>query len=164
MNKKVLLSALCLTAAASLMVGCQKKEEGQNKQEENNQQTKVEEKKLTCELTEDDGSKIKYTLTYNGDNYSKAYAMSTKKYKDEKATSVAYDELKETVKKDNTAKGVSANAQSSGLTVTASYTFTVADLDDNGKKVYEEAGLKELDGKKYDDAKSALETAGFKCN
>lgn len=90
--------------------------------------------------------------------------MVTEEYKDNKATEKAYDKLKGEIKKVNEGKGVSANAQSSGKTVTGSYTFTIANLDDNGKKTYEEAGLKELDGKSYDDAKSILETAQFKCS
>lgn len=160
MKKKVLLGMM-LSTALFTMAGCNDNK-NENKEEKKEEQ-KVETKRLICSSTED-GETIRYTLTYEGNTYNKAAAMSTTKYKSESATKKAYDKLVDDIKKDNSLKGVSANAQYSGTSVTVSYTFTIADLEEDGKKLYEETGLKELDGKSYDDAKSLLETAQFKCN
>ena len=163
MKKKLLLSALLATATLSV-AGCGEKKE--EKKEEQNQEQKVETKKLTCTMTDEDKTStdtIKYTLTYDGDTYSKATVSISAKYKTEKDAKKEYEKVSKEVKNVNEGKGISANVQTSGTSVYTTYMFTVKDLDDKAKKTYEEAGLKEIDGKSYDDVKSLLEKASFKC-
>ncbi|MBR1416979.1 MAG: hypothetical protein IJ572_04100 [Bacilli bacterium] len=164
MKKKILLGALIATATLSL-VGCGKKEE--KKEETKPVEQKEESKLLICSMTEDEEEyvkTVKYTLTYDGNAYSKAIASVQNKYESESTAKKEYEKVAEDVKKVNTNKGVSANVQTSGTSVYLTYSFVIKDLDDEAKKSYEETGLKELDGKSYDEVKSLLESISFKCN
>ena len=63
----------------------------------------------------------------------------------------------------NKNKGVSVSTSYSGTLVTGTFTFTIADMDDGAKAIYDEVygGLKD---KNYDATKTALTDAGYKCN
>ena len=73
---------------------------------------------------------------------------------------ICYEISKEDLKD---AKGFSCNVQRSGASIWITYQFTMAELNDKTKTLAEESGIKELEGKNLDDAKSTLTTAGFKC-
>ena len=175
MSKKVLLSLFSLAAIVTLMTGCENKkneENNNNNNNNNNQQANepvVEEKKLVCTLTEDDDEdvteNIKYTIYYKGDTYEKVTLESTQIYKsgkyDEEAATEMADQCNADLKK---AKGVSCNVQKTGARIIGTYIFTLANLDEEGKKLSEEAGIDEFDNKKYDDLKELLTSAAFKCD
>ena len=164
MKKKLLLGLFVSTAALGL-AECNKEEKKEEPKQDQKQEQKVEEKKLTCSL-KDDTDTMKYTFTFSDENstFTKATLTVTSKYESEKAANKQYENAKKDIENYNKAKGISANTQSSGTTVTNSVTFTVKDLDDKGKTYYEEAGLKELDGKNSNDIKSALEKNAWSCN
>ncbi len=163
MNKKLLLGLFVSTAALGL-AGCNKEEKKEEPKQEQKQEQKVEDKKLTCSLV-DNTDTMKYSFTFSDENsaFSKATLTVTTKYDSDKTTSKKYEEAKKEIAEYNKAKGITANTQSSGTTVTNTVTFTVKDLDDKAKKYYEEAGLKELDGKNYNDIKSSLEKNTWTC-
>ena len=164
--KKYLLSLLCLVLVVTLTVGCEKKEEqNQNNNEQNTQQ---EDKKLTCTMDDEEDKykqETKYTINYKGDSVEKVVLQGTMKYTsgkyDEKAASKYADECNADLKK---AKGISCNVQKSGSSIWVTYEFKLADLDDAGKEIADDSGINEFKEKSYDDTKSLLETAGFKCN
>ena len=171
-KKKIILSIISLAAITTLLTGCtEKKEENNNNNNNNQAQEPVkepEEKKLVCTLTEDEDEdvteEIKYTINYKGDSYNKVIAVSTMIYKDGKydedtATELANDCNKDLIE----AKGVSCNVQKSGARIYTTYTLTIADLDEAGKKVAEKMAVNEFDNKKYDDLKELLTSAGYKC-
>ena len=170
MNKRLLIGTLSILSAGALFTGCEKKEE--KKEENNNQQNSSsaasEEKKLNCTISEKDDDKnteeIKYNVTYNGDEITRIVLTSTKIYASGKFDEKDYNKVKDECKDNNDgAKGASCNTQSSGSRIIATYTFTPANYNDKGKKVAKEIGADEIMGKKYDEIKTALETAGYTC-
>ena len=165
MNKRLVLSFMCLIALLTLTVGCEKKEEDINNNNNNN--TQEEEKKLVCSMSEEEESykeEIKYTINYKGDSYDKITVMGTMKYNSGKFDETDANELADVCNADNkSAKGVSCNVQRSGSSIWVTYQFTMADLDEAGKTKSEEFGIDEFGNKKYDELKSLMETAGFKC-
>ena len=164
MKNRIFMLFLFAVALVTLTVGCEKKEENKN----NNQQT-VEEKKLICSKTETEDKyteEYKFTYNYKGDEFDKVTVQSTTKYKsgtyDEKTYKKYADECKEALDK-TSKKGFTCNVQGSGSSIWVTYQFTMADLNDEGKKFAKEAGIDELNGKKIDEAKSTYEAAGFTC-
>ena len=169
MNKKILFAVIGVAALGAVTSGCQKKEgEANNNSQNAVEPTKAQEdKKLNCTLTETEDKytqDVKYTFNFKGDDYNKVTVVSTTKYKsgkyDEKTADKYADECNNALKD---AKGFTCNVQRSGASIYVTYQFTIADLNDVGKKNAEEAGLKELEGKKYDDVKSSLTAGGFTC-
>ena len=63
----------------------------------------------------------------------------------------------------NKNKGVSVSTSYSGTLVTGTFTFTIADMDDGAKAIYDEV-YGEFKDKNYDATKTALTDAGYKCN
>lgn len=168
MKKKLLLAVFGVAALTTLATGCDKKEEEQNNNNNNQQQEqKVEDKKLNCSIVEKEDKyteTIRYNFTFKGESLEKVVLSVSDKYSgdkyDEKDAKKAQDECKESNSKN---KGVSCNVVTSGSLITGTYTFTMANLDENGKKMATEAGLDELTGKNYDDLKAYLEKATFEC-
>ena len=154
MKKKLLV---CVMAAAALfaVTGCT------NNNNPETTTTAQADKKLACNASLD-GETLRITLTYDGDSIKKAVYSMSEKQKDEKAAKKEYENRGEDVKKFNAYKGLSVNSSYSGTLVSASFSFTVADMDDDAKGLYNEF-LGEIKDKNLNDAKSALIDAGYSC-
>ena len=156
--KKLLLCIMVLFAAVAL-TGCNKKENNNNNGETTT--TAAAEKKLQCSASVGDIS-YRITLTYTGDNVSKAVIALTEKNSSEAAAKKSYEDGKSELADVNKNKGVNASIQQSGTLVTGTYSFTIADMDDGAKALYDELfeGIKD---KSYDDVNSSLTAAGYTC-
>lgn len=153
--KKVLLSIMVLFALV-LVTGCEKKN--------NNDQTtttQAEEKKLSCSLTAD-GDTHRINLTYVDDKVSKATYSDTEKKASEAAAKAEYEKNTKEITEYNKSKGLSANASYSGTLVTTSITFTIADMDDKAKSMYEEI-FGEIKDKGLEDTKTQFSGVGYTC-
>ena len=164
-NRRILFAILAVGSLALVATGCEKKE---NKAEDTTTTTTTAaEKKLTCEMDEeDDGVKenIKYAYSWNGDKMEKVTLTMARIYKDkydEKDYKDAADECKKLL--DSPHKGFTCNAQASGSRIYVTYSFTLADLDEDSSKIAKDAGVDEMKDLTYDKVKSTLETATFTC-
>ena len=155
--KKNLLVCVMALAAVFALTGCKN---GNNNGETTT--TAPAEKKLSCNVSEG-GNSSRVTLTYEANDLKKATMSVTTKEKDEKTAKSEYEKAVKEMPEINKNKGVSVSASYSGTLVTGTYTFTIADMDDAAKIIYEEV-FDELKDKSYDDAKTALTDAGYKCN
>ena len=156
MKKKLLVCVMALAAVFAL-TGCKK---GNNGGETTT--TQPAEKKLSCSSTLD-GNTMRYTFTYEGDSVKKTTLSVTEKQKDEKTAKSEYEKAVKEMPEVNKNKGVSMSVSYSGTLVTGTYSFTIADMDDKAKELYDEA-FNEFKDKNYDAVKTALTDAGFKCN
>ena len=159
MKKKLLVLVMALASVAAV-TGCEKKED--KKDEGTTTTTTATSKTLACSITEDDET-LKFTFTFEGNTYNKAVVTSNTKYKSEKEAKKAYEKDSKDVTEMNNYKGVSAVAQQSGSSTYNTATFKLAELDDTSKAFYNQV-FGELDGKSYDEIKSTLEAATYKCN
>ena len=168
MKNRFFMVFLFAIALVTLTVGCEKKEENNNNNNNNNQQ-QVEDKKLICTLSEKEDKyteETKFTYNYKGDEFNKVTVQGTYKYNSGKFDEATYKKYADECKKDledTKRAGFTCNVQSSGSSIWVTYQFTIAELNDDSKKLAKEAGIDELSGKKIDEAKSILEAATFTC-
>lgn len=155
--KKNLLVCVMALAAVFALTGCKK---GNNGGETTT--TQPAEKKLSCSLS-NGGNTSRITFTYEGNDVKKATMSITEKQKDEKTAKSEYEKAVKEMPEVNKNKGVSMSASYSGTLVTGTYSFTIADMDDAAKILYDEV-FEEFKNKDYDAVKTALTDAGYKCN
>ena len=157
MKKKLLVCVMAL-AAVFAVTGCKK---GNNGGETTT--TQPAEKKIACSYNDpEDGSTLKVTVTYSNDKIKKAIWSDTEKFKDDKSAKKDYEKNAEEIKTVNKNKGVSASCSYSGTLSTKTVTFTVADLDEEGKKLYEEM-FNDAKDLSYEDFKADMAKTSFKC-
>ncbi len=159
MKKKLLVCVMALASVAAV-TGCEKKE---NKNEDTTTTTTAAAvSKLSCVLTE---GKDRTTLSYyykDGAVYKTSYT-ETKSQKDDKTAKSKKEAFAEKMPELNKNKGLSTSTSNSGTLYTFSYNFTLADMDEKTKEIYNEY-FSETDGKSYEEIKTILETATFKCS
>ena len=156
--KKNLLVCVMAAAAVFTLTGCGDKKE-ENKEEGTT--TAKQEQKLQCSQTVE-GDTLKFSFTFEDDKISKVTMTSTEKKKDEKTAKKEYEQNSKNVGEYNKNKGVTASASYSGTLVTNSVTFTVANLDDTSKVLYNEL-FEEIADKNMESIKSDLTGAGYTC-
>ena len=163
--KKNLLVCVMALAAVFAVTGCNKN----NNNGGETTTTQPAEKKLNCTLSSDSEystSKDQTTvmLAYEGDNVKTASYRVSKHMKDEKTAKSEYEDFtKNELPEVQAYKGCRVNASVSSNLVSATFTFTIAEMDDNAKALYEEY-FDEIKDKNYDDVNKTLTDAGFKCN
>jgi hypothetical protein len=167
MNRRVLFAVLAVGSLALVATGCEKKENNNNNTEATT--TTSAEKKLQCEITEDDeGNKetVKFVFEYKGDKMATASVSGQTIYKDkidEKAAEEAKKKCTDALAVKNR-KGYTCNTQTSGKLASAYWKFTIADLNEDGMKLGKEImDLDKIKDSSFDSIKSDLETAGYKC-
>lgn len=159
MKKKLLVCIMAL-ATVFAVTGCNKKDNN-NGGETTTTQAEAQEVKLACEATVDTDT-YKINITYKEDKVVKASFTSVEKYGSESEAKKAYasdaEEIKDVVKN----KGVLGSSSQSGTLVTNNVNFTVADLDDKGREMYEEI-FGTVKDKTLEDAKTQFTTNGYTC-
>ena len=164
MNRRILFAILAVGSLALVATGCEKKE---NKTEDTTTTTTVaQDKKLTCESSEEENGvkhELKFIYTYKEGKLSFVTLQQTNIYKDkydEKDATKLGDECKADLKDE---KGVTCNVQKTGSRIYTTYQYTIDKLDENGWKLAEKAGVKEVKDFDYDKLKSVMEAAQYTC-
>ena len=94
---------------------------------------------------------------------TKADYTTRTKYASEKEAKKKYDKDSKEVIEINKNKGISASIQQSKETITSTVSFTIDNMEDVAKKMFDEI-FSEVKDKSYDDAKSTLSSVNYTCN
>ena len=159
MKKKLLVLVMALASVVAV-TGCEKKEEKKDEGTTTTTTQAAAPTKLDCTLTEGKDS-VRKTYYLTDGSITKISYRESREQKDEKTAKSKRDAFD--AKKENQYKGLTTGSSNSAKLYTFSYNFTLADMDDKAKEIYNKY-FSETDGKSYEEVKNILTAASYKCN